>query len=59
MGRSRKQGNTEIQLDAALEKVQENGVLVSKICLKDKIIVPCIGVWSVRERAYGFNPSVV
>jgi multimeric flavodoxin WrbA len=43
MGSPRKQGNTEILLDIALEEAQKNGTLVSKICLNDKIIGPCIG----------------
>ena len=49
MGSPRKQGNTEILLDIALEEAQKNGTLVSKICLNDKIIGPCIGCLECTE----------
>lgn len=49
MGSPRKQGNTEILLDIALEEAQKNGVLFSKICLNDKIIGPCIGCLECTE----------
>jgi len=43
MGSPRKRGNTEILLDIGLEEAQKNGVLVSKISLRDKTIAPCNG----------------
>lgn len=43
MGSPRKGGNTEILLDAALEKARENGVSTFKISLRTKKIVPCNG----------------
>jgi multimeric flavodoxin WrbA len=45
----RKQGNAEILLDVALEEAQKSGALVSKICLKDKTIGPCIGCLECTE----------
>ena len=49
MGSPRRQGNTEILLDIALEEAQKNGALISKICLKDKTIGPCIGCLECTE----------
>ncbi len=43
MGSLRIGGNTEILLDVALEEAQKNGVLISKILLRDKRIAPCNG----------------
>ena len=49
MGSPRRQGNTEILLDIALQEAEKNGTLISKICLKDKIIGPCIGCLECTE----------
>jgi multimeric flavodoxin WrbA len=49
LGSPRKKGNTEILLDAALEEAKKNGVLVSKISLRDKVIAPCNGCLKCRE----------
>ena len=49
LGSPRKKGNTEILLDVALEEAEKNGVLVSKISLRDKVIVPCNGCLRCRE----------
>jgi multimeric flavodoxin WrbA len=43
LGSTRKGGNTEILLDVALEKAQQNGNSASKIVLRDKKIAPCDG----------------
>ncbi|MFC1533364.1 flavodoxin family protein [Thermodesulfobacteriota bacterium] len=43
LGSSRKNGNTEILLDLALEEAQKNEVTVSKISLSGKKIAPCDG----------------
>ena len=43
LGSPRKNGNTEILLDVALEEARKNGVLVSKIPLRNKSIAPCTG----------------
>ena len=43
LGSPRKNGNTEILLDVALEEARKNGVLVSKISLRNKAIAPCNG----------------
>jgi len=49
LGSPRKKGNTEILLDLALEEAQKNGILVSKISLRDKVIAPCNGCLKCRE----------
>jgi len=49
LGSPRKKGNTDILLDVALEEAQKNGVLVSKIPLRDKVIAPCNGCLKCRE----------
>ena len=43
LGSPRKGGNTEILLDVALKEAQKNGVLISKIPLREKEIAPCNG----------------
>jgi multimeric flavodoxin WrbA len=43
LGSPRKKGNTELLLDVALEEARKNGVQVSKISLRDKVIAPCTG----------------
>jgi multimeric flavodoxin WrbA len=43
LGSPRKGGNTEILLDVALKGAQKNGVLISKIPLREKEIAPCNG----------------
>jgi len=43
LGSPRKGGNTEILLDVALKGAQKNGVLISKILLREKEIAPCNG----------------
>jgi multimeric flavodoxin WrbA len=43
LGSPRKNGNTEILLDVALEEALKNGALVSKISLRSKVIAPCKG----------------
>ncbi len=43
LGSPRKNGNTEILLDVALEEARKNGVVVSKIPLRNKSIAPCTG----------------
>lgn len=43
MGSPRKGGNTEILLDVALEEARRNGVVISKISLRDKAIAHCNG----------------
>ncbi len=43
MGSPRKEGNTDILLNVALEEAEKKGALVSKISLRDKTITPCNG----------------
>ncbi len=43
LGSTRKGGNTEILLDAALEEARKNGDSASKVVLRDKNIAPCDG----------------
>jgi len=43
MGSPRKHGNTEILLDIGLKEARNEGATVSKICLREKSISPCIG----------------
>jgi multimeric flavodoxin WrbA len=43
LGSTRKDGNTEILLDVALEEARQNGGSASKIVLRDKVIAPCDG----------------
>jgi multimeric flavodoxin WrbA len=43
LGSPRKEGNTEILLDVALREAKKNGVLISKILLREKEISPCNG----------------
>jgi len=43
LGSSRKGGNTEVLLDAALQEAQQMGSSVSRIILRDKVIAPCDG----------------
>jgi multimeric flavodoxin WrbA len=43
LGSPRKNGNTEILLDVALEEARKNGALVSKISLRNKSVAPCNG----------------
>ena len=50
LGSPRKNGNTEIILDTALEEARNNGVLVSKISLKGKAIAPCNGCLKCSEK---------
>ena len=50
LGSPRKNGNTEIILDAALEEARSNGVLVSKISLRGKVIAPCNGCLKCSEK---------
>ena len=46
LGSTRKGGNTEILLDAALEEAQKVGRAARKIVLRDKTIAPCNGCMS-------------
>jgi len=48
-GSQRRKGNTEILLDVALEVAKENGALVSKFSLRDKVIGPCNGCLKCTE----------
>jgi multimeric flavodoxin WrbA len=43
LGSTRKEGNTEILLDVALEEARQNGGSASKIVLRDRVIAPCDG----------------
>jgi multimeric flavodoxin WrbA len=43
LGSTRKEGNTEFLLDAALEEARAKGCFTSKITLRDKVIAPCDG----------------
>lgn len=43
LGSPREEGNSEMLLDMALEEAQKNGVLISKISLREKSIAPCNG----------------
>lgn len=43
LGSGRKDGNTEILLDHALQEAQNNGSSASKIVLRDMTIAPCDG----------------
>lgn len=43
LGSSRKNGNTEIMLDLALQEAQKHNVRVSKVALRGKTIAPCDG----------------
>ncbi len=43
LGSMRKNGNTEILLDLALDEAQKNGVTVSKLTLREMTIGPCDG----------------
>jgi len=49
LGSPRKNGNTEILLDVALEEAKANGFMVSKIALRDKKIAPCKGCSKCAE----------
>ena len=49
LGSLRSKGNTEILLDEALEEARRNGVLVSKISLRNKVISPCNGCQKCTE----------
>jgi multimeric flavodoxin WrbA len=49
LGSPRKNGNTEILLDVALEEAKKNGAQVSKIALRDKKIAPCKGCGKCME----------
>jgi len=49
LGSPRKNGNTEILLDVALEEAKRNGVVTSKISLRNKVIGPCNGCLKCRE----------
>jgi multimeric flavodoxin WrbA len=43
LGSTRKEGNTEILLDVALEEARQNMGSASKIVLRDRVIAPCDG----------------
>jgi len=49
LGSPRKGGNTEILLDVALKEAQKNGVLISKIPLREKEIAPCNGCMKCEQ----------
>jgi len=49
LGSSRKNGNTEILLDLALEEAQKNGAGISKLPLRNKTIAPCNGCMKCAE----------
>ena len=43
LGSSRKGGNTEVLLNAALQEAEQMGSSTSRITLRDKVIAPCDG----------------
>lgn len=43
LGSARKEGNTEVLLDVALDEAKKQGILTDKIPLRDKSIAPCDG----------------